>query len=367
MDCFASPLDERCAIQYTKGMIETKDQVEQLVRLTDKERAFDYDRDDLLAVKIPPHYAALIDGDDPADPLRRQVVPTDDELLVEHQVGLDPQDERRYSVTSRLIHRYPSRVAFLTTDVCAIHCRHCFRRRFTSSDQGPANAQQIEEAALYVAAHPEVTEILFTGGDVLTLSDQRLKEMIEAFRSRRPDLIIRLCTRTVASYPQRITDELIAMLKTFSSAPFYLLTQFNHPREVTAQAIEAVARFVDGGIPALNQTVLLRGVNDSVTVLQELCNTLLFNRIKPYYLFQGDLVQSTAHFRVPLERGLAIERELRKRLSGLAMPTYALDLPEGGGKVPLSHTYLVGKEHEGLWNFETVDGQVRTYPDPPTD
>lgn len=372
---FPPCLDEILGLGYTICMqatpthtiIKSKEELSTYLQLTKSEQLFDQDSTTTLPLRIPSYFLNLIDPDDPNDPLRRQVVPTDAEQIFIQQEYLDPLAEVDHSVTDRLIHRYPSRVAFLTTDVCAMHCRHCFRRRFTGTFQGPATAQQIDEAAAYVAEHPQVKEILFTGGDVLTLSDSNLSAMIEAFRSKRPDLVIRLCTRMPASYPMRITQALVDMLKTHASAPFYLMTQFNHPRELTEQACLAVKRFVDAGIPAMNQTVLLKGVNDDADTLEALCNSLVFNRIKPYYLFQGDLVSGTNHFRVPLELGLALEKELRRRLSGLAMPLYAVDLPQGGGKVPLTTGYLSEQSGCGRWEFRTIDGERRVYPDPITE
>ena len=345
-------------------LITTQAELERRLTLTDDELAFDYQTTHILPMRIPSYFLDLIDANDPHDPIRRQVVPTSAELVYDALEDLDPLAEVSHSVTDRLIHRYKSRVAFLTTDICPIHCRHCFRRRFTGTFQGPATDEETEKAASYVAEHPEVKEILFTGGDVFTLSDAHLRRMIAAFRSKRSDLIIRLCSRMPASYPMRITSSLIAMLGEFPTAPFYLMTQFNHPRELTTQAIEAVRLFVDAGIPAMNQTVLLRGVNDEADVLETLCNQLGFNRIKPYYLFQGDLVSGTSHFRVPLKKGLALEQELRRRLSGLAMPLYAIDLPEGGGKVPLNQGYLAEQSGCGVWTFRTAEGEVRSYPDP---
>ena len=165
-----------------------------------------------------------------------------------------------------------------------------------------------------------------------------------------------------AANPERITPALIAIFKQFASAPFYLMTQFNHPRELTREAVAAVGMFVDAGIPAMNQSVLLKGVNDDADILEELCNKLIFSRIKPYYLFQGDLVEGTSHFRVPLQRGLDLEKELRRRLSGLAMPLYAVDLPQGGGKVPLTEGYLEESSGCAVWNFTTVEGKKRSYP-----
>ncbi|MDT4761906.1 KamA family radical SAM protein [Sphaerochaeta sp. PS] len=341
--------------------VTTLAQLETYLSLSEEELAYS-SLEGVLPLAIPSYFLSLLDKDDPKDPLRIQVVPTIREGENHHEEGLDPLAEEEHSVTERLIHRYPSRVAFLVTDVCAMYCRHCFRRRFTGTFQGPASKAQIEEAASYVKAHGEIKEILLTGGDMMTLSDSKIDELIASFRSARPDLVIRLCTRMPAANPMRITDSLVAIFKKYTTAPFYLMTQFNHPRELTEEAVAAVAKFVDAGIPAMNQSVLLRGVNDNVDVLEQLCNKLVFSRIKPYYLFQGDLVAGTSHFRVPLERGLALEKELRKRLSGLAMPVYAVDLPQGGGKVPLSGGYLQETNTCAEWTFTTIEGKTRTYP-----
>ena len=346
------------------SIITTYSALQSYLTLNEDELSFDKEDTTTLPLRIPSYFLKLIDPSDPNDPLRRQVVPTGNEQQVFEQEQLDPLREVSHSVSERLIHRYPSRAAFLTTDICPIHCRHCFRRRFTGTFQGPASEQQVLDAADYVADHPQIKEVLFTGGDVLTLSDDHLASMIKAFRDKRKDLIIRICTRMPASYPMRITKDLIAMLGRFDTAPFYVMTQFNHSRELTKEAVAAVRLFVDAGIPAMNQTVLLRGVNDSPKTLQELCETLLFNRIKPYYLFQGDLVVGTNHFRVSLQKGLALEAELRRRVSGLAMPTYAIDLPDGGGKVPLTQGYLSEHLGCGQWHFKTVEGEKRVYPDP---
>ncbi|HZJ87535.1 MAG TPA: KamA family radical SAM protein [Sphaerochaeta sp.] len=334
--------------------------------LTADEEAYFSDAQGRLSVKIPEHYGSLIDPKDPSDPLRRQVIPTVAEHQEDERASFDPLEEERYSVTDRLIHRYSSTAAFLTTDRCVVHCRHCFRRRFTATDQGPATKEQIAAAASYIGAHPQITEVLFTGGDVLTLTDDALEAMIATFRSRRPDLVIRLCTRVPVASPERITEALLAMLKRHDTAPFYLMTQFNHPTEVSPAAIGAVGRFIDQGIVALNQSVLLQGVNDEVKTLVQLCKILVQHRIKPYYLFVGDLVQSTAHLRVPLRRSLALEEGMRQQLSGIAMPTLAVDLPHGGGKLPVNSVYLQGEVGPGVWRFATFDGSQYDYYDPPT-
>ena len=366
---FAERLDEKFRLGYTTDMhddskaqtITTIAQLEKHLQLTDEERAFG-NLQGVLPLAIPSYFLSLIDKDDPHDPLRIQVVPTIHEGEHLEEENIDPLAEVDHSVTARLIHRYPSRVAFLVTDICAMYCRHCFRRRFTGTFQGPATRAEIEEAASYLAKHREVKEILLTGGDMMTLSDGKIEELITIFREARQDLVIRLCTRMPAAYPARITRELVAIIKGFNTAPFYLMTQFNHPRELTGEAVAAVGMFVDAGIPAMNQSVLLKGVNDSADTLEELCNKLIFSRIKPYYLFQGDLVEGTSHFRVPLKRGLALEKELRRRLSGLAMPLYAVDLPQGGGKVPLTEGYLQESRGCAVWNFTTVEGKKRSYP-----
>ncbi len=318
-----------------------------------------------VPLSITDHYMALIDPDDPSDPLRRQVVPTCRENTCEDSESSDPLEEVDHSHGERLVHRYPNRVAFLATDICPMYCRHCFRRRFTGNMAGPASDADVASAAEYLRAKPQIREMLLTGGDPLTLSDSRLDSMVGSFREASPHLIIRICTRYPVSQPERITQDLVDMFRRHDSAPFYLMTQFNHPRELTEQSIRAVSLFVDAGIPAMNQSVLLRGVNDDADVLEELCNNLLFNRIKPYYLFQGDMVSGTSAFRVPLEKGLEIERELRRRLSGLAMPAYTADLPDGGGKVPLCGSYIIASDKEkGSWTFRTPDGGTRTIVDP---
>lgn len=337
-------------------------ELEKVLNLTEEEKGWQ-ESPVSLPLLITPYYLSLINPEDPSDPLRRQVVPTVNENLELGSESPDPLAEVDHSHGERLIHRYKNRIAFLATDLCAQYCRHCFRRRFTGNMQGPASEKEIASAASYLAQHDEIKEMLLTGGDPLTLSDSQLFSMIDAFRKARPSLIIRLCTRMPAVLPSRVTDELVSGLKQFNTAPFYLMVQFNHARELTSEAVSAVAKFVDAGIPAMNQSVLLRGVNDNADDLEELCNALVAARVKPYYLFQGDLVTGTSYFRVPLEKGMEIERELRRRLSGLAMPVYALDLPEGGGKVPLCGSYLEGEEN-GMWKFRTPDGQTRLYPDP---
>lgn len=342
--------------------IDSIDKLSKALPLTDNEKKWK-ESPVSLPVLITDYFLNLIDKDDMNDPLRRQVVPSCEENINSALEDADPLAEESHSHGERLIHRYKNRVAFLATDYCFQYCRHCFRRRFTGNMTGPASKEEVHNASLYIKEHPEIREMLFTGGDVLTLSDSTIKSMLTEFRKANPKLIIRICTRACAVNPERITPALINVFRELNTAPFFLMTQFNHPRELTPQAVKAVSMFVDAGIPAMNQSVLLKGVNDDADTLEDLCNSLLFNRIKPYYLFQGDLVTGTSSFRVPVAKGLELEKELRKRLSGLAMPSYTADLPDGGGKIPLCGNYIEGYEN-GVWVFKTLTGQTRSYPDP---
>lgn len=316
-----------------------------------------------LPLLITDYYFSLINNEDCNDPVRHQVVPTCLENCKSAD-SLDPLEEVKHSQTPRFIHRYHNRAALLTTDFCFTYCRHCFRRRFTGNNLGQITTKELDEICKYLAVHPEIKEILLTGGDMFTLSDVALEHMFKILKTARPDILYRLCTRATVTNPERFTPELFALLDKYNKigTPFVLMTQFNHPRELTPLSLAVTDSFINLGIPAYNQSVLLAGVNDDVDVLEELCNSLLHHRIKPYYLFQGDKVEGTKHLRCPISKGLKIEEELRRRLSGLAMPQYTIDLPEGGGKVILTKQYIKGFK-EGNWLIETPEGELRTYPD----
>lgn len=340
-------------------MIADRCSLERKLKLTENERKW-FDSPSSLPLLISDQFEKLINPDDPADPVRRQLVPDVRENIKIR--SSDPLAEVSHSVTGRLIHRYEHRAALLTTDRCFAYCRHCFRRRFTGLDSGPISDDEIMKAASYLKEHREIYEVLLTGGDMFTLSNDRIEKLFDALKSAREDLVLRLCTRAVASCPSRFDDALMALIEKYNhGGPFLLLTQFNHPVELDEESIGAVRKFLSLSIPAFNQSVLLKGVNDDADTLEELCNKLLYNRIKPYYLFQCDLVEGTEHLRVSVEKGLELEKELRKRVSGLAMPQYTIDLPEGGGKVILTTDYLEGRDGDMLV-FSTPDGQKRRYP-----
>ena len=340
-------------------MIKSRADLETKLHLTDREKAW-FDNPSGLPLLISRPLFDLIDPDDVNDPVRKQFVP--DVRENDKSASLDPLAETEHSVSKRIIHRYEHRIAFLTTDRCFSYCRHCFRRRFTAKESSAVTEREIDEAASYLEAHEEVYEVLLTGGDMFTLSDRMIEYMLSTLRRKRKDLVLRLCTRANISFPQRFTPELMQIIKKANEeGPLYLMTHYNHPAELTPESLASVKAFTRLGIACFNQTVLLRGVNDNADTLEKLCVRLLASRIKPYYLFQCDLVEGTAHLRVPVAKGLEIEKELRKRLSGLAMPQYTIDLPEGGGKVILTEQHLISKDDETC-TFTTPEGEIRHYP-----
>ncbi|MBN2657971.1 MAG: KamA family radical SAM protein [Spirochaetales bacterium] len=328
--------------------------------LTEGERAFfaQGGEEDRLQFLVNPYYASLAE-DTPEDPIRRQFIPLVDEYTIGECELTDPLGETSFSPVPRLIHRYRDRVLLLVTDSCAMYCRHCFRRSFAGHEGSTVSPQEMKQVAAYLAEHREVNEILLSGGDPLTCNDAKLEAILKTIREVRPHMAIRLATRIPVVLPQRITPRLVEILQ--KNGPLWVVTQFNHRRELTAKSEEAAARLIDRGIPVLNQSVLLRGVNDSVPALEELFQALVRLRIKPYYLFQGDLAAGTSHLRVPLEKGREIMKELRTRISGLALPVYAVDMPGGGGKIPLTEDYAVGEDEKNYY-FRNIEGEEYAYP-----
>lgn len=308
--------------------------------------------------RVTTYYRHLAEGSQ-GGAIRRQFEPSEAEAVVSRWELGDPLGEDRFSVAARLVHRYQDRVLLLATDRCFIHCRHCLRRHFTGREDRHITEAELEEAAAYIDGHAEVREVIVSGGDALTMPTQRLTALLDRLRDHRDDIVIRLGTRSPAVAPSRIDDTLAGELA--ERQPLWLVSQFNHPAELTDEATDALSRVADRGIPLVNQTVLLAGINDDVSVLERLFRGLVARRVKPYYLFQGDLARGTSHFRVGLSRGVDIVTELRRRLSGLAMPTYAVDLPGGGGKVPLTESYFEAEE-DGAYLFRSLEGELVRYP-----
>ncbi len=333
-----------------------------------------------LPFAVSTHYLSLVQGSEPDDPVRRQIVPRAAELLRADYELQDPLGEDHYSHNdwqgqqsgpdsskqeklsaprSRMVHCYASRLLILLGDSCATYCRHCFRRRFSGQNFGTLQYGQLRSISSYLERHPEIREILLTGGDALMMSTRHLDGILRELRGLRHDVVFRIASRLPVVMPQRFEPELLAMLRSYQ--PLWLLTQFNHRQEINEVTRYFLGRIVDSGIPILNQAVLLRGINDCADTLCELFEELVRLRIKPYYLFQGDLAEGTAHFRIPLSRSYQIVKELRRRLSGIAMPQFAVDLPGGGGKVPLTESYLVGEEQD-VWLFQSLEGELYRYP-----
>ncbi|WGK69538.1 KamA family radical SAM protein [Candidatus Haliotispira prima] len=338
-----------------------------------------------LPFAVSTHYLSLVCGDDPNDPVRRQIVPRAAELEHKDYELRDPLGEDQYShnsrhgkprnqappgaapedsakmaaAQSRMVHCYASRLLILLGDTCATYCRHCFRRRFSGQSMGTLQYGHLRSISHYLQQHPEIREILLTGGDALMMSTDHLDGILCELRRVRPDVVFRIASRLPVVMPQRFEPDLLAVLRRHQ--PLWLITHFNHKQEINEVTRYFLARIVDAGIPILNQAVLLRGINDSVQTLADLLEELVRLRVKPYYLFQGDLAEGTAHLRVPLERGWSIVKELRSRLSGIAMPQFAVDLPGGGGKVPLTESYLIGEEGND-WLFRSPQGNLYRYP-----
>ena len=306
------------------------------------------------------YYASLAHDEDPcSDPIAAQFVPRPEEQVHLEYESMDPLADDAYRVGRRVLHHYRDRILILANDRCAVYCRHCFRRHFTAHSTGRITDEEIREAAEYVASHPACQEALISGGDPLMLPDDHMLHLLEALREAREDLILRLATRIPVVQPSRITSELAERLGAY--APLWVVIHANHPRELTSEFQASIARLVDNGIPVLNQAVLLRGVNDSVDILERLFRGLLRARVKPYYLFQGDLASGTSHFRTSIEQGLMLMDQLRDRLSGMAIPTYAVDLPDGHGKIPLNRGTVSGPI-DGWYMLRGQDGTLHRYP-----
>lgn len=344
-----------------KNRIETLEDLKKYIQLTPEEEEGVAQCLGTLRMAITPYYLSLIDPEDPHDPVRKQAIPTAKEL---HKAAADLEDplhEDTDSPVPGLTHRYPDRVLILTTDACSMYCRHCTRRRFAGQHDDAVPVDKIDKCIEYVANHPEVRDVLLSGGDVLMLSDERLEYIISKLRAIPHVEIVRLGSRTPVVMPQRITPELCAMLKKYH--PIWLNTHYNHPNEITEEAKKACAMLADAGIPLGNQSVLLAGVNDCVHVMKKLVNQLVMMRVRPYYIYQCDLSLGLEHFRTPVSKGIEIIEGLRGHTSGYCVPTFVVDAPGGGGKTPVMPQYVISQTPHKviLRNFE---GVITTYTEP---
>ena len=342
-----------------KIRITTLEQIEALMTLTPEERRGIAYAGKKLALAITPYFFNLIDHANPNCPIRKQVIPREGEMYVAAEEQLDSLGEDEHSPVPGLVHRYPDRVLFLVTDRCAAYCRYCTRSRLVSNAQDYNFHPEYEQGLRYIEAHPEVRDVLLSGGDPLLLSDRKLEHLLSRLRAIKHVEFIRIGSRIPVFLPQRITPELCDIFKRYG--PIWMSIHVNHPKEATAELREACERLSFAGVPLGNQSVLLAGVNDDPEVMKRLVHRLLQMRVRPYYLYQMDLITGGSHFKVDVRRGLEIIRALRGFTTGYAVPQYVIDAPGGGGKVPINPDYLEEITDDAV-TFRNYEGRRFTYP-----
>ncbi len=337
-----------------RHQIKSLEELEQWIQVTDDERRAIEATKGFFRWRITPYYASLMDPDDPACPIRRQVVPSMQEMEDDIDIlALDPLEELAHSPVKNVIHNYNDRVAFCVSSVCAVYCRYCLRKRMVGDGENMMNKEELQTGIDYIAEHEEIRDVLLTGGDPLTLSDANLEWIISRLRAIPHVEIIRLGSRFPVLNPFRITDELCRIISDYH--PVWFNTHFNHVKELTQEAAEAADKLLRAGAPVGNQTVLLKGINDDAETLKTLFNGLVKMRIRPYYLYQAQLLGGTRHFRTTIEKGMEIMNQLRGRTSGFAIPSYVLDTPYG--KVPLTPNGFLKRDGDFV-EVKAYGGQV---------
>jgi lysine 2,3-aminomutase len=344
-----------------RNRITKLDELKQVIRLTPEEEQGVVGARGALRMAITPYFASLIDPYDPGCPIRRQVVPTARELLVEAADREDPLGEEADSPVPGLVHRYPDRVLLVVTDQCPAYCRFCTRRRLVSRGRETVNLEKIDRMIEYVREHGEVRDALISGGDGLFVAQPVLEHLLSGLRSISHLEVIRIGTRLPVYLPQRITPNLVEMLRRYH--PLWINIHVNHPREITPEMTRACAMLADAGIPLGSQTVLLSGINDCPNVIKRLVQELVKIRVRPYYLYQCDLSEGIGHFRTPVGKGIEIIEHLRGHTSGFAIPTFVIDAPGGGGKVPVMPQYLMSQSDSRVV-VRNYEGQMFSYPEP---
>lgn len=346
-----------------RSRIKSLQQLERVFVLSDEEREAVMRHQGSLPVGITPYYASLMSRDDPSEPLRRTHIPVGEEYLKTPGEADDPLGEDHDAAVPGLVHRYPDRVLFLSTAFCSTYCRYCTRSRMVGEAGGDYNfsKSQWDQALAYIEAHTEIRDVLISGGDPLTLSDDRLDYLLGRLRAIKHVEFVRLGTKVPTVMPMRVTKSLTQILK--KHHPLWMSIHFTHPNELTREVTESTSRLADAGIPLGSQTVLLQGINDEVEIMRKLYHGLLMRRVRPYYLYQCDPITGSSHFRTPVSKGIEIIEGLRGHTTGYAVPQYVIDAPGGGGKIPLLPEYLVGRDGDDILirNFE---GGVYRYPDP---
>jgi lysine 2,3-aminomutase len=334
-------------------------QLEKFYRLSDNERNGFQFPNTALPLAITPYYASLIDPNNPDQAIRRAMIPVASEFLVSPGEARDPLGEDGHNPVKGIIHRYPDRVLFLVTDYCSSYCRYCTRSRMVGQRK-KGGIKQWQQAINYIAGHEEIRDVLISGGDPLTLADEQLDWLLGKLREIPHVEVIRIGTKAPFVLPQRITPELVAILKKYH--PLWMSIHCMHPDELTTEARQACTMLADAGIPLGSQTVLLAGINDSVETMRSLMHGLMKIRVKPYYLYQCDPIMGSSHFRTPVSKGLEIYQGLRGHTTGYAVPTYVIDAPGGGGKIPLIPETVVGRDGNDLL-IKNYEGNIYRYPD----
>lgn len=342
-----------------RNRLTTPEQLRKYLELTPEEEAGCRHAGNKLAMAITPYFFNLIDPNDPNDPVRKQVVPRGDEMFTAPEEMLDPVGEEHAMGVPGLVHRYPDRVLFLVTNVCAAYCRYCTRSRLVSNAQGYDFHPNIENCLNYIKEHPEVRDVLLSGGDPLLLSDQKLDYLLDRLRRIPHVEFIRIGSRIPVFLPQRITPALTEIFR--RHGPIWMSIHVNHPNECTQELYEATERLSMAGVPLGNQSVLLKDVNDNLPTMKSLIHRLLMMRVRPYYLYQCDLITGSRHFRADVRKGIEIIKGLRGHTTGYSVPQFVIDAPGGGGKVPINPDYVqeINDDEIVLRNFS---GQEYRYP-----
>jgi len=345
-----------------QNRIRTAEQLARVIDLTPEDQRVIEDALRRFRFAIPPYYASLIDPDNPECPIRRQSVPGVGETTVREYEISDPLNEEGDSVVPGMTHRYPDRVLWVMVQECAMLCRHCTRKRKVGDSLQPITEEALSKGIAYLNEHTEVRDVLLSGGDPFLLSDDRIDHILRRLREEAPSVeIIRFGSRLPVTMPQRVTPTLAETLKRYH--PIWVNTHFNVPQEFTPESEAAVSLLADAGIPLGNQSVLLRGVNDCWALMRELMRRLTANRIRPYYIYQCDLAEGLEHFRTTVSKGIEIMEHLRGHISGLAVPTFVLDAPGGGGKIPINPNYIVS-QHERKFVVRNFEGRIVAYEEP---
>jgi lysine 2,3-aminomutase len=353
-----NPLDWEDWHWQTKHRICTRDELAEVIKLTPEEEEGIKKASGRLSLAITPYWANLLDPDDPDCPLRRQAVPVVSEFAITPHEMADPCAEDRDSPAPHLVHRYPDRVLLLATEQCAMYCRHCTRRRLVGDHKEDNSVSRFDAAIEYIKSNRKIRDVLISGGDPFILEDEEIESLIQKLRAISHVEFLRIGTRVPVTLPQRITENLVTMLKKY--APIWVSIHLNHPKEITKRCKTACDMLADSGIPLGSQTVLLKGINDRPYIMKKLVHELLQIRVRPYYIYQCDPVRGTQHFRTPVASGINIMEKLRGHTSGYAVPTYVIDGPGGGGKIPVGPNYILSQA-KGKYVLRNYRGKIYTY------